>query len=144
MIAIVISTFNKPVTDGLLEGCLKSLNQNGYENKKIEIFHVPGAFELPAKVKHLVLSDKYISVIALGCIIKGETDHYHYISQSVTNGIMSITLEFANKSSSIFFGVLTCQTKELAIARSSHNLKNNKGYEIGLAAVNYINNYNKS
>ena len=137
MIGIVVSVFNKPITDGLLEGCIKSLNENGLKEENINVVYVPGAFELPAKVKKLTENNSYDCIIALGCIIKGETDHYHYISQAVTEGIMSVTLE--KTSTHIIFGVLTCQNKELAYARSSNNEKN-KGYEAGMAAIHQINN----
>ena len=138
MIGIVVSIFNKPITDGLLEGCIKSLKENGFEEDNINIFHVPGAFELPAKVKKLKEDNTYDCIIALGCIIKGETDHYHYISQAVTNGIMSVTLEKTKTNPHIIFGVLTCQNKELAYARSGKNQKN-KGYEAGMSAIHQIN-----
>ena len=136
MIGIVVSVFNKPITDGLLEGCIKSLNENGLKEENINVVYVPGAFELPAKVKKLTENNSYDCIIALGCIIKGETDHYHYISQAVTKGIMSVTLE--KTSPHIIFGVLTCQNKELAYARSGNNEKN-KGYEAGMAAIHQIN-----
>ena len=138
MIGIVVSIFNKPITDGLLKGCIKSLKENGFEEDNINIFHVPGAFELPAKVKKLKEDNTYDCIIALGCIIKGETDHYHYISQAVTNGIMSVTLEKTKTNPHIIFGVLTCQNKELAYARSGRNQKN-KGYEAGMSAIHQIN-----
>ncbi len=137
MIGIVVSVFNKPITDGLLEGCIKSLNENGVKEENINVVYVPGAFELPAKVKKLTENNSYDCIIALGCIIQGETDHYHYISQAVTEGIMSVTLE--KTSPHIIFGVLTCQNKELAYARSGNNEKN-KGYEAGMAAIHQINN----
>ena len=139
MIGIVVSVFNKPITDGLLEGCIKSLNENGLKEENINVVYVPGAFELPAKVKKLTENNSYDCIIALGCIIKGETDHYHYISQAVTNGIMSLTLE--KNSPHIIFGVLTCQNKELAYARSGDNEKN-KGYEAGTAAFHQIKKRN--
>ena len=137
MIAIVISSFNKRVTDGLLEGCLLALKENNHSRDRIEIHEVPGAFELPAKVQYLNSKNKYSCIIALGCIIKGETDHYHYISQAVTNGIMSVTLmnNKDGKKSNIIFGVLTCQNKELALIRSGLDMKKNKGYEAGFSAV---------
>ena len=138
MIGIVVSIFNKPITDGLLKGCIKSLKDNGLTEDDINIFHVPGAFELPGKVKKLIKNSNYDCIITLGCIIKGETDHYHYISQAVTNGIMSVTLKNNKTNPHIIFGVLTCQNKELAYARSGNNNKN-KGYEAGMAAIHQIN-----
>jgi 6,7-dimethyl-8-ribityllumazine synthase len=75
-------------------------------------------------------------VIALGCVIKGETDHYHYICDAVSNGVMRLTLE---SDIPILFGVLTCQNAELAYARSSNN-KKNKGYELGNAVKMMLEN----
>ena len=139
MIAIVCSEFNSKVTDGLLKGCLVALKKDGVSSEKIDIHKVPGAFELPGKVKLLTRGDtNYDAIIALGCVIKGETDHYHYISQAVTDGIMSLTIELDNDYPKIIFGVLTCQNKELAIARSDSNMDKNKGYEAGKAALTMI------
>lgn len=138
-IAIVCSEFNSKVTDGLLEGCLMALNKDGMISEKIDIHKVPGAFELPGKIKLLSKKDSsYDAIIALGCVIKGETDHYHYISQAVTDGIMSLTIELENENPKIVFGVLTCQNRELAIARSDSNMDKNKGYEAGKAALKMI------
>ena len=139
MIAIVCSEFNSIVTDGLLKGCLVALNEDGVSSEKIDIHKVPGAFELPGKVKLLIKGNSsYDVIITLGCVLKGETDHYHYISQAVTDGIMSLTIELDSDYPKIIFGVLTCQTKELAIARSDSNMDKNKGYEAGKAALKMI------
>ena len=89
----------------------------------------------------LLLSKKdssYDAIIALGCVIKGETDHYRYISQAVTDGIMSLTIELENENPKIVFSVLTCKNRELAIARSDSNMDKNKGYEAGKAALKMI------
>ena len=139
MIAIVCSEFNSKVANGLLKGCLVALNEDGVSSEKIEIHKVPGAFELPGKVKLLTKGNSsYDVIITLGCVLKGETDHYHYISQAVTDGIMSLTIELDSDYPKIIFGVLTCQTKELAIARSDSNMDKNKGYEAGKAALKMI------
>ena len=139
MIAIVCSEFNSKVTNGLLKGCLVALNEDGVSSEKIDIHKVPGVFELPGKVKLLTKGDSsYDVIITLGCVLKGETDHYHYISQAVTDGIMSLTVELDSDYPKIIFGVLTCQTKELAIARSDSNMDKNKGYEAGKAALKMI------
>ena len=139
MIAIVCSEFNSKVTDGLLEGCLVALNKDGVSSEKVDIHKVPGAFELPGKVKLLTKGGpSYDAIITLGCVIKGETDHYHYISQAVTDGIMSLTIELDSDYPKVIFGVLTCQSRELAIARSDSNMDKNKGYEAGKAALKMI------
>ena len=128
MIAIVKSEFNINITNGLLEGCLKALKENGYDEKDVHIRRVPGAFEIPAMIKKVINNLRPKIIISLGCVIKGETDHYHYICDAVTNGVMSLTLD---NDTPILFGVLTCQTAELAYSRSSKNMEKNKGYELG-------------
>ena len=137
MIAIVKSSFNSKVTDGLYKGCVAALNQNGFSDGKIETHIVPGAFEIPYQTKNL-LSNKhssYQAIITLGCVIKGETDHYDYIADAVTKGIMDVSIHLQIP---ILYGVLTCQNSKLAYARSSENLKKNKGYEVAMAALEMI------
>lgn len=138
MIGIVISTFNKPITKGLLNGCLKALSEKGIEKKEIQIYRVPGAFEIPALVNILAKKNSYDAIISLGCVIKGETDHYNFICEAVSKGMMDITIM---NTVPILFGVLTCQNKELAFSRSI-DTPNNKGYEVGLAAIEQIETFN--
>jgi len=128
MIVIVKSEFNSKITNGLLRGCLESLKNNGFSEKDIYVKKVPGAFEIPAMVKKVIKKLKPKIVITLGCIIKGETDHYHYICDAVSNGIMSLTLE---SKTPILFGILTCQNAQLAYDRSGDNIDKNKGFELG-------------
>ena len=130
MILIIKSEFNKEIVDGLLEGCKRALAE-----QEIKIISVPGAFELPSAAKKYATSKKYQAVITLGCVIKGDTDHYSYICQAVTNGIMDISIQ---SSVPVLFGVLTCQNAELAFERSREN-EFNKGYEVGLAALKLLN-----
>ena len=137
MIVIIKSEFNKEIVEGLLEGCKRALRE-----QEIEIITVPGAFELPSAAKkfcelkkHGTPYNKYKAVITLGCIIKGDTDHYDYICQAVANGIMDISIQ---SSVPVLFGVLTCQNAELAFERSRDD-DSNKGYEVGLAALELIN-----
>ena len=136
MITIVKSEFNSKITDGLLNGCLEALKDNGYNIKDVNISKVAGAFEIPAAIKKSIQDSNSKIVIALGCVIKGETDHYHYISDAVSNGVMRLTLEY---DIPILFGALTCQNAELAYARSSNN-KKNKGYELGSAVKMMLRN----
>ena len=129
MIAVITSEFNKEIVNGLLDGCKKSLK--GHD---IDIIKVPGAFELPSTAKQCVNSKKYLAVITLGCIIRGETDHYDYICQAVSIGIMNISIE---SNIPVLFGVLTCQNSQLAFERSRNN-NLNKGFEVGLAALKLL------
>lgn len=134
MIAIIKSTFNSTVTTGLLEGCIKALEEKNISENQIKIFEVPGAFEIPATTNLLIKKQEYEAIITLGCVIQGETDHYKFICDAVSKGMMQITIQSLIP---ILFGILTCQTKELAILRSMND-KNNKGYEVGLSAIKQI------
>ena len=138
MIVIVKSNFNQQVIDGLLTGCMQALNESGIEKEAVSIVEVPGAFEIPYTVKNILSDEKndVQAIITLGCVIKGETDHYDYISQAVTNSIMNLTI---SSKIPILFGVLTCQNAQLAFDRSDANMKKNKGYEVGQAAIKMIN-----
>jgi len=138
MIAIVKSNFNQQVIAGLFTGCMQALKEAGIEKEAVSIIEVPGVFEIPYTVKNILSEEKndVQAVITLGCVIKGETDHYDYISQAVTNSIMNLTI---SSKIPILFGVLTCQNAQLAFDRSDANMKKNKGYEVGQAAIKMIN-----
>ena len=134
-IAIILSEFNSKVTDGLLLGCKNALFERGVNDSEIKLLKVPGAFELPAAANQLTQLPDIKAVIVLGAIIKGETDHYTYICQAVSYGLMKVTL---NSSIPVLFGVLTCPTFELAFNRSEPDDDNNKGYEVGIAAMDML------
>ena len=134
-IAIALSEFNSKITEGLLLGCTKALLDKGLNKDNIIVLRVPGAFELPAAAARLSKHEGIDGVIALGAVVKGETDHYHYISQAVTQGLVQVTLQ---SSVPVMFGVLTCQTIELAIERSEPHGRHNKGYEVGIATMDML------
>ncbi len=134
-IAIALSEFNNEVSEGLLSGCKKALLDKGVNGRNISVLRVPGAFELPAAAAKLAQYKDIDGVIALGAVIRGETDHYHYISQAVSQGLMQVTL---HSTVPVMFGVLTCPTVELAIARSEPQSRNNKGYEVGIATMEML------
>ena len=135
-IAIALSEFNNEVSEGLLSGCNQALLDKGLNGRNISVLRVPGAFELPAAAAKLAQYEDIDGVIALGAVIRGETDHYHYISQAVAQGLMQVTL---HSTVPVMFGVLTCPTVELAIARSEPQSRNNKGYEVGIATMEMLN-----
>ena len=135
-IAIALSEFNNEISEGLLSGCKKALLDKGVNGRNISVLRVPGAFELPAAAAKLAQYKDIDGVIALGAVIRGETDHYHYISQAVAQGLMQVTL---HSTVPVMFGVLTCPTVELAIARSEPQSRNNKGYEVGIATMEMLN-----
>jgi 6,7-dimethyl-8-ribityllumazine synthase len=140
-IAIVVSKFNEVVTSNLLTGAVEALKQNQIKEKNIKVFYAPGAFEIPLILKKLCKKkgkEKFDGIIALGCIIKGETAHFEYISNAVSNNINSLSTKFEIP---IAFGVLTCYTPEQAFARCEMNPCNedtNKGFESGLAVMDMI------
>jgi len=135
-IAIALSEFNNEISEGLLSGCKKALLDKGVNGRNISVLRVPGAFELPAAAAKLAQYKDIDGVIALGAVIRGETDHYHYISQAVAQGLMQVTL---HSTVPVMFGVLTCPTVELAIVRSEPQSRKNKGYEVGIATMEMLN-----
>ena len=134
MIYIVKSLFNKDITDGLYQGCISAIKEKGIE-AEIHVKDVPGAFDIPGAVSKVVKKDNAQLIITLGCVIKGDTDHYHYICNAVSNGIMKLTIQ---SETPILFGILTCQNKEFALVRSGENMKKNKGHELGIMACNLL------
>lgn len=132
MIAIVVSEFNAEVSTGLLTACQAALIESGIPEHDLHVTRVPGVFELPAAASRLSQQPDVQAVITLGAVIRGETDHYQYISEAVTGGLMQVTLCSAVP---VLFGVLTCQNMKLARARSEPTGHRNKGYEVGMAAV---------
>lgn len=127
--AIVVSKFNQDVTGGLLEGALRFLREKGAHTNEKDVYYAPGAFELPLLAKALAKKKKYAGVICLGCVIKGDTMHFEFISLAATVGILQTSLETHKP---ISFGVLTTLTEEQAVARSRKNAEN-KGIEAAAA-----------
>ncbi|MBI5403821.1 MAG: 6,7-dimethyl-8-ribityllumazine synthase [Ignavibacteriae bacterium] len=140
-IGIVVSKFNEVVTSNLLNGAKEALRQQGLPEKNIKVFYAPGAFEIPLILKKLCKKkgkDRFSGLIALGCVIKGETAHFEYISNEVSHSIAQLNLEYEIP---VAFGVLTCYTPEQAFARCEMepcNEDTNKGYESGLAVMEMI------
>ena len=111
-IAIVASKFNEIVTHHLVDGALATLKQFGINENNIDVYWVPGAFEIGFTAKKIMLSGKYDGIMTLGAVIKGETDHYSMIIQNVTNAIMQINLE---AEIPVTFGILTTDDIEQAL-----------------------------
>jgi 6,7-dimethyl-8-ribityllumazine synthase len=129
--AIVISRFNSFITERLLQGAVDALERGGAGSKDIDVVHVPGSFELPLTAKKLATSGKYHALIAIGCIIRGETTHYDYVCSETARGLQLAQMDTGIP---ILFCVLTCDTLEQAVDRAG--LKGgNKGFEAGLAAI---------
>lgn len=114
-IAIVASKFNEIVTHHLVDGALATLKQFGINENNIDVYWVPGAFEIGFTAKKIMLSGKYDGIMTLGAVIKGETDHYSMIMQNVTNAIMQINLE---AEIPVTFGILTTDDIKQALQRA--------------------------
>ncbi len=130
-LAVVISRFNPEVTLGLLAGSKAYLAERGLNLAEGDIYNAPGAFEIPLIAKALAKSGRYDGVICLGCVIKGDTAHFEYISLGATMGLMTASLETGVP---LTFGILTTYTDEQANVRSRDDA-HNKGREAAAACV---------
>src|SRR6516225_11506998 len=129
--AIAVSRFNSFITERLLRGALDALERGGANNKDVDVIHVPGSFELPLAAKKLAVTGRYDALIAIGCILRGETAHYDYVCSETARGLQLAQMDTGIP---VMFCVLTCDTLEQAIDRAG--LKGgNKGFEAGLAAI---------
>ena len=128
---IAVSRFNSFITDRLLSAAVNALERSGSEDRDVDVVHVPGAFELPLVAKKLAQTGKYDALIAIGCVLRGETTHYDYVCSETSRGLQLAQMDTGVP---VIFCVLTCDTLEQAIDRAG--LKGgNKGFEAGLGAI---------
>jgi 6,7-dimethyl-8-ribityllumazine synthase len=128
---IVVSRFNSFITERLLTAAVDALERAGAASENVDVVDVPGAFELPLAAKKLAATSRYDALIAIGCILRGETAHYDYVCSETSRGLQLAQMDTGLP---IIFCVLTCDTLEQAIDRAG--LKGgNKGFEAGLAAI---------
>lgn len=133
-IAIVVSQFNQNITDLLLDGTVSQLSASGVTKEQIRVFKVPGAIEIPLIAKLLARSKEYSAIICLGAVIRGETDHYDYVCQQVSQGCQQVMMEFEIP---VIFGVLTTDTIAQAQDRVGGAF-GHKGHEAADAAIDMI------
>jgi 6,7-dimethyl-8-ribityllumazine synthase len=129
--AIIVSRFNDSVTGRLREGARAALADAGASGGAVEVFEVPGAFELPQAARCVAEGGRYDAVVCLGCVIRGETPHFEYISAAVAHGIQEASGETGVPMA---FGVLTTDTLAQAEARAADG-RVNKGFEAAAAAI---------
>jgi 6,7-dimethyl-8-ribityllumazine synthase len=128
---VVVSRFNSFITERLLSAAVDALERAGALSDDVDVVHVPGSFELPLAAKKLAATEKYDALIAIGCILRGETAHYDYVCSETARGLQLAQMD---SGLPIIFCVLTCDTLEQAIDRAG--LKGgNKGFESGMAAI---------
>ena len=137
---IVASRWNDFISSRLLEGALDGLERLGADEKQVEVYRVPGSFEIPLLALRLAESGKFDAVICLGTIIRGQTPHFDYISSEVTRGIGEAGLQTGVP---VVFGVITADNLDQAIERAGVKL-GNKGFEAAVTAVELVNLYKEA
>lgn len=130
-IAILVARFNQDITDRLLAGARQCLADHGAAEDGIDVLYVPGAWELPQAAGWIVQRGAHDLVVTLGCVIRGETPHFQYLSQEATRGLGAVA---RGASVPVVFGVLTTDDHAQAMARAADG-PSNKGYEVTLAAL---------
>jgi 6,7-dimethyl-8-ribityllumazine synthase len=133
--ALVAARFNAFVVDQLVAGATDALQRHGVSNDRIDLVRVPGSYEIPLVAQKLGASGKYAAVICLGCVIRGETDHYDHVAGAAASGIAHAAL---HSGVPVIFGVLTCETLEQAINRAGAKA-GNKGFEAAMCAIEMVN-----
>jgi len=133
--ALVVSRFNEFISTKLLDGALDALKRHEAGTEDMEIYWVPGAFEIPFAAKKLAKSGRYDAVICLGAVIRGSTPHFDYVASEVAKGIALVGLE---TEVPVLFGVITSDTLEQAIERAGTKA-GNKGWDAALGAIEMVN-----
>ena len=135
--ALIASRWNDFITSRLVEGALDALERLGADEKSVELYKVPGSFEIPLLALKLASSGKYDALICLGTIIRGQTPHFEYIAGEVTKGIAQAGMQTGVP---VIYGIVTADTLEQAIDRAGVKL-GNKGFEAAMSAVELVNLY---
>jgi 6,7-dimethyl-8-ribityllumazine synthase len=130
-VGIVVSRFNRTVTEGLLRGALEALAKHGVAADDVAVVRVPGAFEVPFAARRLAGAGIYDALVCLGAVIRGETPHFEYIAAEVTRGIGRVVEDHRLP---VAFGVLTTDSIEQALDRAGAR-HGNKGYEAAVTAI---------
>ena len=137
--AIVVARFNSFITDKLVEGALDTIERHGGNKQNVDVFKVPGCFEVPMAAQKLASKSKYDAIICLGALIRGETPHFDYIASECTKGIAAIALQ---AQIPVTYGILTANTVDQAVNRAGVKV-GNKGADAALAAIEMVDLYNK-
>lgn len=135
--AIVASRWNDFLTAKLTEGALDALERLGASEQSVEIFKVPGAFELPLTAQKVAASGRFDAVICIGTVIRGETSHFEHVAGEAAKGISQVAIQTGVP---VLFGIVTAETLEQAINRAGVKA-GNKGFEAAMSAVELVNLY---
>jgi len=132
---IVVSRFNEFISQKLLDGALDVLRRHDADEDRIEIFWVPGSFEIPYVARKMALSKKYDAILCLGAVIRGDTPHFDYIANQVAKGIAETSLATGVPT---LFGIITADNLEQAIERAGTKA-GNKGADAAMSAIEMVN-----
>ena len=138
-VALIASRFNDVVTSRLVEGALDGLVRHGADEKSLILVKVPGSFELPQAAAKLAASGRYDAVVALGCLVRGETPHFDLLAAEAVKGLAQAAV---SSGVPVIFGVLTCDTMEQAVDRAGGKA-GNKGWDAALAAIEMVSLYRR-
>jgi 6,7-dimethyl-8-ribityllumazine synthase len=144
--AVVVSRFNESITSRLLQGAVETLVANGVAQDRIDVAWTPGAFEIPTVANRLAATGRYVAILCLGAVIRGETTHDQHINRAVSTALCEIGVHYGLP---VLFGVLTCNTLEQAIVRSGGQAATtgkdqpdgrigNKGVDCAMAALEMV------
>ena len=137
--AIVASRWNDFLTSKLIEGAIDALERLGADEDSVEVFKVPGSFELPLTAQKVAVSGNFDAVICIGTVIRGETPHFDYVAGEAAKGVAQVSMQTGIP---VLFGVVTTDTLEQAINRTGVKA-GNKGFEVAMSAVELVNLYKK-
>ncbi|MCM1110037.1 MAG: 6,7-dimethyl-8-ribityllumazine synthase [Clostridium sp.] len=133
-VAIAVADWNGHITGELADGAVRTLRDNGFDEEDIAVYHVPGAVELTYAASQIIESSLFDAVIVFGCVVRGDTPHFDYVCQSVTQGVTALN---ADCDIPVIFGVLTVENEQQALDRAG-GPAGHKGCEAAEAAIRMI------
>lgn len=132
--AIIASRWNPRIVEALIEGARSAFAEHGVSADAVDLLRVPGAWEIPIAAEKLALTDRYAAIIALGCVVRGETRHYEHVADGCAQGLMRVALDHGV---AVLNGVLAVERHEDAQARAG-GAHGNKGADVALAAMEIV------
>ena len=132
---LIVGRFNEFISSKLLAGALDALKRHEAEDDHVEVYWVPGAFEVPLVAKKLAASGRFDAIICVGAVIRGGTPHFEYVASEVSKGIAHVSLE---TQVPVMFGIITSDTLEQAIERAGTKA-GNKGWDAAMGAIEMVN-----
>lgn len=129
--AVIASRWNAAIVDALVDGARHAFAEHGVADAAVDVVRVPGAWELPVSAKHLVVTGRYAAVVALGCVVRGDTRHYEHVADECARGLMRVALD---SGVPVLNGVLAVENEMDARARAG-GVRGNKGADVALAAI---------